>query len=29
MNDDVIIEQGVANEFKSNMQKTYDYLNYE
>ena len=26
MNDDVIIEQGVANEFKSNMQKTYDYL---
>ena len=26
MNNDIIIEQGVANEFKSNMQKTYDFL---
>ena len=27
MEDEIIIEEGVANEFKSNMQKTYDYLN--
>lgn len=27
MSENIIIEQGVANEFKSNMQKTYDFLN--